>query len=429
MTFDEAAAYIASAARFGSGAGLKNMSKLAAHMGNPQNSLRFFHVAGTNGKGSVCAYLSYILRAAGYRTGLYTSPDLLAFNERIQVDGATIPDTDFTRIMGQIALCVEKMAEYGLSHPTIFEIATMMAFQYFAEQHCDIVVLEVGLGGRLDATNIINAPVASIITPIGLDHMEQLGGTIAAIAGEKAGIIKPGRQVISAEQPPEAAQAIARVAESLSAPLETVARESILEGPYDDHAQAFSYSGFSNLQVSLLGRHQLDNAALAVAAALAGRSSGLNIPDDAIRDGLRETKWPGRFEVLRRKPYAIVDGAHNPHGVRSLCAALSRHFPNRRPTFVLGVLADKDYKGMLELICPIAKRFITITPPSKRALPNTELADYINAAYHVPAIPADSVEAAVTSALSGLSPEDVLCVFGSLYYIGLARQILMPQSE
>ena len=341
--------------------GLDRTRELLAGLGNPQDKLRVVHVAGTNGKGSTCAFLASILQEAGYKVGLFTSPYIIEFADRIRVNGRNIAPDDLM----DVTLAVREVAEAMPDHPTEFELMTAVAFSYFARQECDICVVEVGLGGRLDSTNILERPEACVITPIALDHTELLGDTLAAIAGEKAGIVKPGVPVVCAVQPPEAQAVIAARAAEQNAPLSCVDINR-LEGSAGD----FSYRGWQHLTLGLLGSYQPENAATALEAVLVLRDCGWNIPDSAVEGGLAGTYWPGRFELLGDEPVFIVDGGHNPQGAQVLIESLEQRFPDRPVIFVMGVLGDKDYKAMVRSIIGYGptRMVICIEPPNPRAL-------------------------------------------------------------
>ena len=386
--------------------GLEVMAALCAQLGQPQERLRCVHIAGTNGKGSCAAMVYAMLRAAGYRTGLYTSPDLTGPWERIVVDGVTITPEDFARITDRV-----RQACAGLPEPSFFEKMTAAAFLYFAEQRCDYVVLEVGLGGRLDATNVIQDPAVSVIMPIGLDHTAVLGGTLAAIAGEKAGIIKSGVPVVCAAQPPEAAAVIRRRCEEMGAPLHEVDITKISPLERSPAGQRFSYGEERDVSLSLLGVHQTRNACAALEA---GRVLGLSDAD--IRAGLAAARWPCRLEVVRRQPPVVLDGAHNGHGVKALAAALEEYFPGVRFTMVMAVMADKPWREMLSIMEPLAEAVICLSPEGPRALPADTLAAAVRT---VPARAVADIDQALALCRAGGGP---VCAFGSLYYIGYFRR-------
>ncbi len=389
--------------------GLYVMRRLMSRLGNPQDKLRCVHIAGTNGKGSCAAMLDAMLRAAGYRTGLYTSPDLTGPWERIRINGADITLDDFAAVTALV-----KTACQGLEEPSYFEKMTAAAFLYFAQRRCDYVVLEAGLGGRLDATNIISVPECAVITPIGLDHTAQLGHTLADIAREKAGIVKLCRPVICARQEPEAAAVIRERCAALSAPLQIVDITKIHPRGRSIFGQWFDYGEDRDITLSLLGRHQIGNACTAIEA---GWTLGLE--DAAIRAGLLNAVWPCRFEIIRRKGRLFVlDGAHNPHGAGALAAGLREYFPGQKFTVIMGVMADKDWRAMLDSVAPLAERFIFIDPETGRGLSPQVLTE---AAAPIPAQAAGSIQAALS--MIDLHPEPV-CAFGSLHYIGYLRRLL-----
>ena len=389
--------------------GLAVMGALMARLGDPQRRLRCVHIAGTNGKGSCAAMVDAMLRAAGHRTGLYTSPDLIGPWERIKVDGVDITLEQFASITARVqAACV------GLAEPSYFEKLTAAAFLYFAEQRCDYVVLEVGLGGRLDATNIIEDPAVSVIMPIGLDHTAVLGGTLAAIAGEKVGIIRHGCPTVCAPQAEEAAAVIRSRCAAVAAPLREVDITKIKLLSRSPDGQRFSYGEMEDISLALLGDHQLGNACAAIEA---GRLLGLSEKD--IRGGLASVRWPCRLELVRREPPMVLDGAHNGHGAAALAAALGTCFPGVRFTMVMGVMADKPWREMLALMEPLAAAFICLSPEGPRALPAEELAAAVKT---VPARTADGPEHALELCLARGGP---VCAFGSLYYIGHFRRCFM----
>ena len=398
--------------------GLHRIDELLQRLGRPQDRLRFVHVAGTNGKGSTCAFTASVLVQAGYRTGMFTSPYVVEFAERIQVDGVNIaPDQ-----LREATLLVREQAEAMSEHPTEFELMTAVAFVHFASQGCDIVVLEVGLGGMLDSTNIIGAPDVCAICPIALDHTDILGDTLAAIAAEKAGIIKQGATVIAGVQPPEALATIRQHAAQEGCQLVCVDADGIQGTP-----RSFSYAAHGDavegVALRLLGSYQVQNAALACEISWALRERGWRIPDEALVAGLSEARWPARFELVRRNPDVIVDGGHNAQGAQALVESLAQSFPGRKPIFVMGVLADKDYPSMIEAVLPLAGAFVCIQPPVPRRLPAPDLACAIRARLaevglgEVPVHVAPSIAEGVEGALVLAGEDGLVCAFGSLYSV------------
>lgn len=414
--------------------GLSRTRELLARLGNPQNKLHFVHVAGTNGKGSTCAYLASILQAAGLRTGLFTSPYIEHFEERIRVNGQNIP---YARLV-EVTLAVRAQAEAMAAgdpneHPTEFELMTAVAFTYFAEEHCDIVVCEVGLGGRLDSTNVIQPPDVAVIARIGLDHTAILGNTLAEIAREKAGIIKPGAHVVTYPQEPEAAAEIKAAAAQAGCRLSTPDFAQLALGPVEFGGEVplrqFSYGSHGVLKTRLLGAYQPQNAALALTAIDALRECGWEIPETAVRKGVAACTWPGRFEVLPRRstssPTIVVDGGHNPQGAQALVQSLTSVFPGQKPVFVVGVMADKDYHTMLETVLALASAVVTTTPHNPRALPAEELAQAARKANSsVPVQAAASYDGALRLACELASSSKLICAFGSLYAIGSIKEAL-----
>jgi len=413
MTIKQAMKFIYGTTWKGSILGLSRITELMRLLGEPHKKLKFVHVAGTNGKGSTSAMLASILAQAGYKTGLYTSPYLYNFNELIQINNTPITD-------GEIIQLVTEMQRHKMHDmPTEYEIITALAFLHFWRGQCDIVVLEVGMGGRLDSTNIIETPEAAIITAIGLDHMGQLGDTIEKIAGEKAGIIKPNGNVVCHEQPQAVEAIIRRKCEETGSKVVFAGRGGISLLQVGLDGQMFSYDGKS-LVTPLLGEHQLKNTAVVLEAVEVLRNRGWQITDDHIKDGLRNTTWRGRFEVIRREPVFIIDVAHNPQGVRATLGGLQQLFPDRKVIFIFGVLADKDYAQMAELLLPYGKKFILVTPENPRALPAAKLREFFPQGEVC-----ETVSQGVALALEYAGDNDIICSLGSLSLIGTIRKILV----
>lgn len=420
--------------------GLERIRELLERLGRPQDRLKFVHVAGTNGKGSICAYLSSILSAAGYRTGMFTSPYIERFEERIRVDGVMISPDELRDVTLAVREHAEAMAEETGDHPTEFELMTAVALEHFARCGCDIVVLEVGLGGRLDSTNVIDAPEACVIARIGLDHTALLGNTLAAIAGEKAGIIKEGSAVVSWPQEPEAMAVIEHAAAEHGCELRVPDFAQLEEGAvkWEDGAspfRPFSYKEWADLRTGILGSYQPQNATVALEAVDVLRGRGWRIPDEAVRAGVAQTRWPGRFEIVEggSSPdgFAIVvDGGHNPQGARALADSLAEVFPGRKPVFVIGVLEDKDYPRMLEDVLPLGSAFVCVTPDNPRALPAHKLArairwtgqDLLGCSACVNPVVARDFEDAIRRARELADPDGLICAFGSLYSVGALKE-------
>jgi len=429
MTYREALDFIGSQPRFAPRKlaegeepfNLNAIRRLLSLLGDPQKDLRFVHIAGTNGKGSTTAFLSSILTEAGLRVGIYTSPFLERFTERIRVGEREIPESDLARHAEAVRAAVEQMRAAGEDLPSEFELVCAIAFLWFREQTPDLVVLEVGLGGRLDATNVIDCPELAVITAIGFDHMETLGDTLPRIAWEKAGIVKPGGHVLAAPQNPGVDAVFQTVCWERKAVLHTAALPVRTARP-NLEGQSFDLPGCSDLHISLLGTYQMDNGALAAQAAFLLRDLGWPVTEQAVRSGLDKARWPGRFELLRRDPAVLIDGAHNADGAAALRLSLETYFPGQKITFVAGVLADKDYDAMFSSVLPLADRFYTITPPSPRALPAQALAGYLEDK-GADAVPCSFLEAAMEQAMDRAGEKGVVCAFGSLYYIGQVRAL------
>lgn len=420
MNYKEARVYLDEVSKYGSVLGLESMRELLHRLGDPQNELKFIHISGTNGKGSVLAYLSTILSGAGYRTGRYISPTLFSYRERIQVDGEYIEKESLACHVTAIAAAAEDMQKAGLPSPTVFEIETALAFLYFKEKRCDIVTLEVGCGGLLDATNVITTTVMEVIASISMDHTDLLGDTLAKIAAQKAGIIKPDTMVVSAQQKSEAAQVIEDTCIEQHCTLQMVDESKISNVHYGAEGQTFSYKTWENVAISLAGSYQIKNAALALEGVEALRKLGYALSDQQVREGLLHTAWRGRFTTLRRDPTVIIDGAHNPAAALELKESLERYFPGKTLYFVMGMFKDKDYAQVIDLTAPLARHIITVeTPGNPRAMPARELAEAVGKVN--PSVEwADSVAHGVEKALAMAGKEDAVIVFGSLSFLGEA---------
>ncbi|MBQ9155158.1 MAG: bifunctional folylpolyglutamate synthase/dihydrofolate synthase [Eubacterium sp.] len=404
--------------------GLTVITELLGQLGNPQEGMRYIHIAGTNGKGSTAAYLESVLRAAGYRTGLFTSPYIEHFSEKIQVNHEDIDRQWLIDLTARVREAAEVLKGKEL-FPTPFELQTAVAFLYFKSMGCDIVVLETGLGGRLDATNIIRQALVTVITSISYDHMDYLGDTLEEIAAEKAGIIKKGARVVCYPQQASVCQVIQRKCNEMGAELACLDINQIIPVESDIKKQIFrfDYNSRENVyEIHLLGRHQIYNASLAIMAVDALRAEGLDISEDTLKKGLARTSWKGRLEVVHKEPLLLIDGAHNPGGVESLARSLIDLFPGRKLTFITGVLKDKDYPAMLDQMIPLAKQFYTVTPNSPRALPANVLADEI-CRRGCPAESFRTVKEALDKSLDKAADE-VICAFGSLYFIGEVRGLI-----
>ncbi len=373
MSFDYRA-YLTDGRWTGSRLGLSRMAELLERLGRPQDDLRFVHVAGTNGKGSVCAYLSRILRCAGLKVGVFSSPWLVDFEEQIQINGTNISPDE----LREIAEVIRDAADAMDDHPTEFEMVFAAALCAFARAQCEMVILEVGLGGRLDATNVIDAPEVCVITPIGFDHTYILGDTIEAIAREKAGIIKQGTCVITCPQEKDAARVIADRAKEVEVPLFVSDESRLMVGAVDENlaVRTFAYRS-QTYQTQMLASYQPRNAALAIEAAQAMRGRGFRVSEAAIEEGVSQAQLVGRFQIVGRNPLTIIDGSHNPMGVRALMETLEDVCGKKRCVFIMGVLADKDVETMVDTAMPHAEAFVTATPPNPRALSGEMLAELL----------------------------------------------------
>lgn len=427
LDYQEALKYIKSTQKFGSILGLERIGKLMELLGNPQKRLKFVHVAGTNGKGSTVAFMGSVLSHAGYRVGIYTSPGLEGLNDRIRIGSKDIEDHRVAEIMTRIRWRVDEMIAEGLDSPTEFELITALALEYFHQEECDIVLLEVGLGGRLDSTNIIEAPVVSVITPVDYDHMDILGSTLGEIAGEKAGILKAGTELVLYPQKAEAEEVILMKADELGIPVHKVNFSQVEIMRQDDYTQQFRYDN-EEYKLTILGEHQVKNAVVALEALNLLDAKTMRIPHDALKKGLLMAKWSGRFEILSHEPMVVIDGAHNRQGVEVLKRNLERYFSGRKVVFIMGVLRDKSYLEMIREVLPLARSFVTITVDNERALSGEELASIIQEEGAL-AHPCTTVKDAVLKALSVREGNDILCAFGSLYYINEVRRYFFEEAE
>ena len=432
MDYQSALEYISSFGRFGSRPGLERMQWMLERMGRPELGQRFIHIAGTNGKGSTTAFVHNMLQAAGYRVGMYTSPYLEAFTNRIGAGGKDIDTEALVALVERLRPLLDEINQTPLGPITQFEVTTLLALAYYQELELDFIVWEVGLGGRLDATNVVN-PLVSVITNIGRDHTEVLGDTLSQIAAEKAGIIKRGVPVVTAVKHVDAMQVIEALAKDLHAPLCRLGRDftyqrnhfTLEEQSFDYHDQQHEWK---DLRIQLVGEHQCQNAALALAVIGQLQQQGFSIDEHACRVGLAATRWPGRLEVMSKQPLVIIDGAHNPHGTRALQQALREYFPEKKISMVLGILKDKERQEMLAHLLPQASRVIFAAPSYARATePMLLLKDASD--YQVPATTANSVAEAIDVALADLAPEEILLVAGSLYTVSEAREHLKKRCK
>lgn len=429
MNYNEALQFIHESHKFGMRLGLDNIKKLLELLGDPQNNLKIIHVAGTNGKGSTCSFISSILKESGYKVGLYTSPFLETFTERIRVNGENISEEEVGKIVSLIKEKIEIMVSEGYSYPTEFEIVTAMAFYYYNQEKVDFVALEVGLGGRYDATNVIDKPVVSAITSISLDHTGILGDTLAKIAFEKGGIIKEDCPTIVYPQQEEASEVIKNIcAEKKSKYIECDFKNiEIKSSNINSQIYNCNINGkeLRDLEIKLIGAHQIKNSIVALNVIEYLNSIKItNISEENIRKGLLETKWPGRIEKISENPMFIIDGAHNEEGAKSLANSIDKYFENKNKILVIGMLEDKDIESVLDLLIPKFNKVITTTPDNPRAIDANKLKEKIER-YNIEVTCEPNIKEAVDYALKISNKDDVIISAGSLYMIGNVRTIIV----
>ncbi len=418
MTANEAIAYIEDHTWSTTRLGLERTRMLLAALGDPQKKLRFVHVAGSNGKGSTCAMLERILRCSGYRTGMYISPYLQDFRERIQISGEYIPGEALAEITERVRVIADAMDD----HPSQFELVTAIGMEYFARQQCDVVVLEVGMGGELDSTNAIDSPEAAVITNIGLEHTEYLGKTLAEIASAKAGIIKPGCDCVCYPSGEEVLAVIESVCAAKGVPLH-IADHALAESVYSGlDGQVFRWKE-NEYRLALLGDYQVRNAVTVLETVSVLRERGWNIPEKAVHAGLDKVRWPARMEKLAAEPLCLLDGGHNPQCAQALTDSLKTLLPGRKAVFLTGVLADKDYKTIMDTVLPLANEFICLTPVSPRALSAEKLAEHLRS-LGAKAETAEDYPDGIRKALSAAGEDGTVVAFGSLYLAGTLRTLL-----
>lgn len=429
MKYTQALEYIESLQHFGIRPGLDSIARLCERLGNPQDSLRFVHIAGTNGKGSVLAFLSTVLQCAGYRVGRYLSPALRDCREKIQVNGRPISQKALCGYVERIREICREMEEEGVPHPTPFEVETAMAFCFFRDQGCQIAVLETGMGGRLDATNVIRNTLLAVITSVSMDHSQYLGDTLEKIAGEKAGILKPGCRAVTAPQREPVLEVIREKAAREGVPVALTDLGQVKRVRRGLERQRFDFGELKDLEISLAGCYQIENAAVALTAVRELGKIGFPVPEKALRRGLAETAWPGRFTVLARKPCFVADGAHNEDGARKLAQSIEFYFTNRRIIYIMGILRDKEYDKIIRLTCPYADQIITVAAPGNpRAMSSYELAREA-ARVHPRVTAAASLEEAVEMSYLLADREDVIVAFGSLSFLGRVMELVKEREK
>ena len=447
MTYKEARVYLDEMSKYGSVLGLDTIRGLLRELGDPQESLRFIHIAGTNGKGSVLAYTSTILSEAGYRIGRYVSPTVISYLERIQVDGTWISEEMFAQMTSQVRDAIARLEEAHEPLPTVFEAETAIAFLYFKEVKCDLVVLEAGLGGALDATNIIQNTVCAVFSSISRDHIGVIGNTLEEIAENKAGIIKSGCTVVSADQLPSVTEILKKRAAQSGGPFIEAEPEKAKIHRADYRGMELSYKEYSHLTTSLSGRYQADNLCTALEVVRFLNRNRYPVSEQAVKNGTAHTLWQGRFTCIGESPVFILDGAHNEAAAQRLRETVEDYFTGKKLIFIMGVFKDKEYDRIAEIMCPLAASVYTVAlPDRKRGLPPGELAESVRGyCSHVTAVTdgdddmaaaaadqnssasatatgiGDSISKAVAMALTEAEKEDVILVFGSLSYLKQAE--------
>lgn len=431
MTFAQAMDYLEKIGKSGTVLGLDTTRELLRRLGNPQNRLQFVHIAGTNGKGSTLAYISTILTEAGYRTGRFISPVIDSYCEKIQIDGEYIPTQAVAVIMEVVKTACDDMVRDGFAQPTVFEAETAMAFLYFLNENVDIVVLETGMGGRDDSTNVIETTLCSVITSVSLDHVGIIGNNLQEIAACKAGIIKDGAPVVLYSQSREVEDIVREQCAKTDSALTITKPGALVRKRNNLSGQVFDYGELKGLKTRLLGEHQLYNAAAAIETIRVLGENGFAVSDEQIRTGIEDTVWTGRFEVLQARPLMIMDGAHNPDGARAFAQSVREYLDGFTVIFIMGVLKDKDYPQMIQLTNALADAVITIHPDNKRALSDTELKDAIDKVKtrNIPVVAAGRIEAGVEVAnqiaMQLHHEKTAIVVFGSLSFLGDLKRYLI----
>ena len=420
MNYREAMEYMEELKQYGTVMGLDTMRKLCARLADPQDRLQFVHIAGTNGKGSVLAYVSTVLQTAGYRVGRYISPAVTDYRERFQIGGRMITQSALCACLEQVKAAAEAMAAEGMPHPTAFEVETAVAFLYFADRKCDIVVLETGLGGAQDATNVVRTTLVAAFSSISMDHMDILGDTLEKIATVKSGIIKDKCYVISAKQAPEVMKVLRQASALHKAKFFTADAGRAKNIRYGMTKQRFTYDKYKDVEITLPGQFQTENAVVALEVIGALGRLGYPVPEDKLRQGMAQTRWPGRFEVIGKNPLFIADGAHNEDASVRLAQSIRFYFTNRKIIYIMGMLRDKEYDKVIRNTYELAEHIITVTPPVReRAMHAYDLAQAVRQ-YHDSVTVADSVQEAVELAylLAAADKDYIIIAFGSLSYLG-----------
>lgn len=421
MKYSEAMEYIESRRGLGYSMGLGNIEALCEKLGNPQDKLQFIHVAGTNGKGSVSAYLTSILMANGYQAGTYSSPSVFSYEEKMRFQGKPVSKVLLAKLMEQVKEAVTAIEQEGIV-PSMFEVETALAFLFFSDRKCDYVVLEAGLGGLEDATNVVKNTIVAVLASISYDHMEYLGDTLYKIAQNKAAIIKPGSIAVTMEQDEDIIRAVRESAQNQGAKVRIAALSEAKAVKYGLQKQSFSYHNYNKAEIQLLGKYQISNAILALEVCDALKEQGVELSEEAVRKGLYDTEWPGRFSVIAKKPYFIMDGAHNADAALKLSETIEFYFTNKKIIYIMGILKDKEYDDIIRNTYRHATHIITVATPNKeRTMSAFELAKVCEQ-YHPSVTAADSIEEAVEMSYLLAGKDDVIIAFGSLSYLGRVRE-------
>lgn len=431
MKYEEAMKYITEVGNFGSNYGLERTYKLLEHLGNPERDLKLIHIAGTNGKGSTTSMITEILMGEGYKVGMYTSPFIEEFEERIQINRNNIPKESLAILMDEIKVAVDKVIEAGYNHPTEFEIITVLMLLYFKKENIDFGVIEVGLGGTLDSTNVIK-PIIQVITSISFDHTNLLGNTLEKIAREKAGIIKRGIPTVIYPQQEEVLKVIKNKCFEMDSELYIANNENLkfknivnLDKPY----QLLKYNNEIDILLPLLGEHQIINLSVAMQAIeVLNNKNIIDISIANIVKSIKNVSWKGRLEVLSNNPYVVIDGAHNIQGIKTLSRNIKKYFKYENLYLILGILADKDVEEMIKIITPMAKKVYSVTPNSIRGELAESLKDEVSK-FNKNCKAFDKYEEAYLEALNDAFEKDLILASGSLYMIGDMRKIIRKISQ
>lgn len=420
MNYETAMNYLRGDVCSGMKLGLQNIRSLMEKLGNPQDKIKIIHVAGTNGKGSCTSFVNSVLVSQGYKVGMFTSPSIYNFEERIRINNTNISEENLISLMKE----VKEVAETLETFPADFELITAIAYLYFYREKCDYVIMEVGLGGRLDATNVVDKPYITVITSISLDHQQFLGNTLPEIAYEKAGIIKENIPVVIYSQSEEVMNTLENIAKSKKA--ENVKNDlssvKIIDNTIE--GQTIAYKEYKDLKISLIGEHQVNNSTLALEVIDKMREMGTEISKEAVYEGFKNVIWPCRFELVSKNPYFILDGAHNIDGVDKFISSVKFYFANRKKIAIFGVLEDKDYMQMLEKIVPTFDIFLTVTPDSDRAMKSYKLKNVISSMTDKEIYNFEDYNDAIKKSFELSKEEDLICAFGSLYFVGEVRKLL-----